>query len=364
MLYGARKNQRGVVLIMALLIVVLVTTVVVQVSWRFNLSMARNENRWHGAQARAYLEGGEQLARAILREDANEGSNVDHLGEMWAQPSQPMPTDEGWVGGQLEDAHGRFNLNTLRPPAAAIATGSGSGRAGGRQGGSTQQPLSEVDQYSAPQRRFIRFLQTIELENGPMDQTAALELVAAIVDWIDEDLNVTQGPFGEAGAEAGFYQSQDPPIYIANTEMSSVSELSLVKGVTPELYKKLEPFVVALPAKDFTMNINTVRPEVLRAFNLKGELYPLDEASWGALVEARAEMTEGIPSVDEFVNFLEAQGMIVDPAQFAKDGLGTASQYFIFTGETLVGEQVRRSKSLLFRNGGSVEVVRRTDGSF
>src|SRR5690606_9506515 len=90
----------------------LVTTIAVSVSWRFNLSMARNENRWHGSQARAYLEGGEQLARLMLREDAQLG-NTDHLGEMWAQPSEPMPTDEGWIRGRIEDAHGRINLNLL-----------------------------------------------------------------------------------------------------------------------------------------------------------------------------------------------------------------------------------------------------------
>jgi general secretion pathway protein K len=67
-------GERGVVLIMALLIVVLVTTVVVAVSWRFTLNMARNENRWHGSQARAYLEGGEQLARKVLRDDLTENA--------------------------------------------------------------------------------------------------------------------------------------------------------------------------------------------------------------------------------------------------------------------------------------------------
>lgn len=359
MLCSARKNQRGVVLIMALLIVVLVTTVVVQVSWRFNLSMARNENRWHGAQARAYLEGGEQLASMILREDAKEGP-VDHLNEMWAQRNQPLPTDEGWVGGQLEDAHGRFNLNTLVPPPPPATGGTG-----GDANRSPTEPVAPEDQFSAPQRRFIRFLQTIELESGPIDQTIALELVAAIADWIDPDSNVTQGPLGGVGAEASHYESLDPPVYISNTWMTSVSELSLIKGVTPELYKKLEPFVVALPRDNFTMNINTVRPEILRAFNVKNEFYPLDEESWAALVEARGAAEEGIASVDQFVQFLTDQGLMIDAALFDTDGLGTASHYFIFTGETLVGEQVRRSKTLLFRmSPDQVMVVRRTDGNF
>lgn len=350
---GSHRRQRGVVLIMALLIVALVTTVVVQISWRFNLSMARNENRWHGAQARAYMEGGEQLARKILMEDAKE-SQIDFLGEMWAQQGQPLPTDEGWVRGELEDAHGRFNLNSLVPPPPKPPTGD-----------NKENPIpAPEDQYSAAQRRFIRFLQTIELESGPLDQTAAFDIVAAISDWIDGDSRVTQGPFGGTGAEASEYDSLDPPVVIPNSEMTSVSELSLIKGMTPELYKKLEPYVIALPAKGFEMNINTVRPEILRAFNLKGEFFPLDEGSWGAVVEARNAALEGIASVDQFVSAVSAV-LGIDAAQFDTEGLGVASYYFIYKGETLVGEQVRRGKSLLFReNANVVDVVRRTDGNF
>lgn len=351
---GSRRRQRGVVLIMALLIVALVTTVVVQISWRFSLSMARNENRWHGAQARAYLEGGEQLARKILMEDARE-STIDFLGEAWAQVVD-LPTDEGWIRGELEDAHGRFNLNTLVPPPPQPAPD-----------GQTNPIPAPEDQYSAAQRRFIRFLQTIELESGPLDQTAAFDIVAAISDWIDGDSRVTQGPFGGTGAEASHYDSTEAPVVIPNSEMTSVSELSLIKGVTPELYKKLEPYVIALPVvgQGFDMNINTVRPEILRAFNLKKELYPLDEGLWAAMVEARNAAVEGIPSVEEFVNVLSAQGLVVDATQFDTEGLGVVSEYFIYKGETLVGEQVRRGKSLLFRESANVvDVVRRTDGNF
>lgn len=360
MLASSPHNQRGVVLIMALLIVVLVTTVVVQVSWRFNLSVARNENRWHGAQARAFMEGGEQLAMLVLRMDAQQ-TGFDSLAEDWAM-SQQMPLDaeygESYVAGQLEDAHGRFNLNSLVPPPPNPAQGAGNSR------GNNNQPIPPEDLYSAPQRRFIRFLQTIELESGPVDQATALDIVAGIADWIDQDNQVTQGPIGGVGAERNHYEGLDPPVYMPNTEMTSVSELSLIKGVTPELYKKLEPFVIALPdGKNFMMNINTVRPEMLRAFNLKEDFYPLDESSATTLLEAKGMMPEGFPSIEEFENGI-SQALGLSPGQVDTEGLDVNSLYFIFNGEAKLGEQMRRSKSLLFRNGAKVEVVRRTDGSF
>lgn len=338
------------VLIMALLIVVLVTTVVVAVSWRFTLNMARNENRWHGSQARAYLEGGEQLARKVLRDDLTENAH-DHLGELWAQAGEPLPTDEGWIRGTIEDAHGRFNLNLLKPPAPQ----------GGQQQRRRGNSNAELqDRFSEHQKRFIRLLQTIQLEEtGPVTLQAAIEIVEAIQDWLDPD----DQPSGFGGAEADYYQGLNPPYPITNGPMTSVSELSLIKGVTPALYERLVPLVIALP-EDVQMNVNTLKPELLRALNRKDVLQPLEEAEWQSLVEERAAAQEGYLDVNAFLDAPVAKALFYDATQFDATGLVTASSYFIFSAETLVGEQIRRSKSLLFRGNGDVMVVRRTDSNF
>lgn len=344
----SQADQRGMVLIMALLIVVLVTSVVVAVSWRFTLSMARNENRWHGSQARAYLEGGEQLARKILREDMIESTH-DHLAEMWAQAGEPLPTDEGWIRGTIEDAHGRFNLNLLTGPQPQQQ-----GQQQRNNGGATVQ-----DKYTENQKRFIRLLQTIELEAGPVPPQTAMEIVEAIQDWLDADGQ----PSGFGGAEADYYESMDPPYPITNGPMTSVSELSLIKGMTPEIYAKLVPLVITLP-KEAQMNINTLKPELLRALNRKENLQPLEEAEWQGLIDDRAAATEGFMDVNAFLSAPNTQVVLGDSSQFDAAGLVTSGSYFIFSAETLVGEQVRRSKTLLFRGNGDVLVVRRTDANF
>jgi general secretion pathway protein K len=346
------QRERGVILIMALLIVVLVTTVVVSVSWRFQLSMLRNENRWHGAQARAYMEGGEQLVRKILYEDRLETGEIDHLGELWMQISaQPMQTDEGWVGGSIEDGHGRFNLNLLfreQPPMGA----------------------NNPDRNKAPwellndnQRRFVRLLQTIELESGPVQYQQAMEIIDAIQDWLDPDDQIS----GFGGAEADFYRDQDPPIPIANGPMTSVSELSLIKGVTPEIYEYLLPLVIALPGGEL-MNVNTLKPELLPMLNRKSQTVPLTPDEVALLEEERAQAIEGFRSVEEFFGGVNAQALLGDGPEREQELLGVGSRYFIFAAETLTGQQIRRSKTLLFRgniNGiDHVHVVRRTDANF
>lgn len=349
------KRERGVILIMALLIVVLVTTVVVSVSWRFQLSMLRNENRWHGAQARAYMEGGEQLVRKILFEDRVETGEVDHLGEVWMQISgQPMQTDEGWVGGNIEDAHGRFNLNLL---ADDIQPQPGQNNNANR----NQDPWESLND---DQRRFVRLLQTIELESGPVQYQTAMEIVDAIRDWLDPDDQVS----GFGGAEADYYQDQEPPFPITNGPMTSVSELSLIKGMTPEIYEQLVPLVIALPQKE-PMNVNTLKPELLRMFNRKSQTLPLTPDEVTYLEEDRAQATEGFKSVDEFFNSPNVSTLLGTTADEKEtSSLTVSSRYFIFAAETLTGEQVRRAKTLLFRgdiNGiNHVHVVRRTDANF
>lgn len=337
---------------MALLIVVLVTSVVVAVSWRFMLSMARNENRWHGSQARAYMEGGEQLARKVLREDLIETGNIDHLAEVWAQAGEALPTDEGWVRGTLEDAHSRFNLNLLLPPQQQ-------NNPNGQRNPSSQN-TDPWSSFSESQRRFVRLLQTFELEAGPLQPQEAMEIVYAIQDWLDPD----DQPSGFGGAEADHYQSMDPPYPITNGPMTSVSELSLIKGVTPELYEKLVPLVIALPKDDVKMNINTLKPELLRALNNKAIQLPLDEEEAQVLVDERNAATEGFTDVGMFLDTPGVINVLGGKENFDSSDLVTASNYFIFSGETLVGEQVRRSKSLIFRNGNEVDVVRRTDSNF
>lgn len=50
---------------------------------------------------------------------------------------------------------------------------------------------------------------------------------------------------------------------VKNTFMADVSELRLIPGITPKLYEKLKPYVIALPGNDTALNLNTARPIAL-----------------------------------------------------------------------------------------------------
>jgi general secretion pathway protein K len=56
-------------------------------------------------------------------------------------------------------------------------------------------------------------------------------ITGAILDWIDPNDAVSPG-----GAESSYYQSLNPPYFAKNKPIDDLSELLLVRGVTPEIY--------------------------------------------------------------------------------------------------------------------------------
>jgi general secretion pathway protein K len=359
-------KQRGMVLILAMLIVVLVISITVGLSWRYNLSLTRSENRWHGLQARAYLEGAETLAMVVLQEDARldqeNGRLVDSLDEFWAQPSDPFPTAEGWVQGRLEDAQGRFNLNLLQQKPAAMS-----------QNPSSNLPLSQ--RFTASQKRFIRLLQTFEFEDGPIDQARAVEITEAVIDWIDVDQAVS----GFGGAETPYYQQLDPPTTPPNLPMVSVSELIHIKGMTAELYRALLPYVIALP-ESANLNVNTMPLALMRTLAGANDFSPLLEADAQLLMDERSGMggdteapTNGNQMAPPTGGFESVQALESSPVLTAllsaaggldTDGLVVDSHYFLLFSEARVGDKVSDGASMLKQENAKVTVIRRTDAHF
>lgn len=351
------QRQRGVALVLAMMIVTLVALVAVEVSWRFELSMSRSANRWQGVQAKAYLEGAEQLAMVVLQEDLknDETKEADHLGEPWAAENAPFPTDHGWVSGRIEDAHGRFNLNLMTPVPGKCRNG------GDPEPTSGQCPLLQpgCQSYTPAQQMFVRLLQTVNLGDQEeviyLDQNVAEEITEAVIDWLDEDSNLT----GFGGAESDYYESLEPPLAIANQEMVSVSELQVIKGMTPELYRQLLPLIIALPQEQVPrMNLNTLKPQILRTVKsvTQCDLVPHDEEVGQALAEfmQAGEFTDWQMVTDDPAvptDWMQTGGQQLDINQTLFD-FGP-SMYFLLFSEAGIGDDyVRRGQSLIRREGG------------
>ncbi|MEO9330777.1 type II secretion system minor pseudopilin GspK [Ectopseudomonas guguanensis] len=308
------RRQSGVALITVLLVVAVVTVVCAGLIARQQLSIRSSANQLHVNQAWHYALGGETLAKAVLERDVRRGDPrqpVDHLLEPWARPLT-FPLDEGGeLRVRIVDPSARFNLNSLV-----------------RQG--------------RPNELAVLRLRRLLLRLG-IDKPYAERLL----DWLDTDSE----PQGGNGAEDGQYLLATPPYRAANREVTDVSELRLLLEMDEADYRRLLPFVSALPGEAL-LNVNTASAMVLSS--LSDGLTP-DTAT--ALIAARG--AEGYPSPAAFA----AQPALAGMGEQVVQGLAVGSQYFEVFSEVSLGERRVVLRSLLQRsNDGQVSVLARDLG--
>ncbi|MFT7561166.1 MAG: general secretion pathway protein K, partial [Flavobacteriales bacterium] len=160
----------------------------------------------------------------------------------------------------------------------------------------------------------------------------------------------------------------EPPLTINNGPMASVSELLRIKGMTPILYQRLLPHIVALDIS-IGLNINTANLTVLRSINVgnNGEPLSLDDAQM-LLSDIQSDVPETADDFKGMPNMSSLYGSTGSGANSAVNidtsGLAFKSDYFILNGTLLVGDHVERSKSLISRSESNAKVIRRTDANF
>lgn len=297
------NSQRGVAIIMVLLIVALATVLAAFLAQQQQLWQRQVESQYDRAQARRLGIAGIDWARAVLADDA--GANLtDHEGEVWALRMPAMPVDKGEVQGVIEDRQGLFNLNSL------VSNGQS----------------SEEDVA-----RFQRLLVLLDL---PID------LAASLADWMDSD---SQAHF-PGGAEDSYYLSLAEPRRAANRPLVELGELSAVKGFNEHSIERLRPFVSVLPITG-AVNVNFAPAEVLTAVIPDMKLSDARQ-----LVLAR----HGNPfkDIDDFTRRMPASY-----GQMDKKLLSVKSDFFWVTGRSKVANSSLATQALLKRAAGWPTVV-------
>jgi general secretion pathway protein K len=306
----ARRRQRGVAAITAILIVAIATIVAVNMLWRTRLDQRRTEAMLVADQGWLFLRGAEDWAADILRIDRQEtGPDSDHLGELWANELEPLPIDGGFIAGRIEDLHGRFNVNNLITAAG------------------------EADPLAIEQ--FARLLASIELDP---------DLATVVADWIDAD---TQPGFPR-GAEDGAYTGLEVPYRPPNLPITSTSELMAIEGFDAESYRRLAPFIAALPPGT-RLNVNTASAEVLASLS---EELTVEEALM--LIEDRGEA--------DFPDYELTFSERLTPEMMGR--IDETSRFFRLTGIVSIGATEITMYSLLDRdNQGFARPVFRSLGT-
>ncbi|RLQ23893.1 general secretion pathway protein GspK [Seongchinamella sediminis] len=320
------------------MIFALCAALIVAMKSDFERLYQRGGNIFVTEQSRAYLRGAEGLATlALLADwdvDQQQGEAAkDTLEDIWAREEVPYPLDEGgWLSGRLEDLQGRFNLNHLADKAEE---------------GEGKPP------YTAAQAQFVRLLLAVTDER--LGESEAMAIARSIGDWLDAD---SQPRFD--GAEDDYYAGLTPAYRASNQPMLSVTELRAVKGMSPELYQALEPWVTVWPLQPGPLNIHTAPAMVLRSLGPDDSLRPLGEADALSLVAQRCD--SGFADIGEFLNH-PALADSKDRMTASQALLDEQTGYFLLRARVEVAGRNQRLYSVLERKNRRVSVLSRaTDG--
>jgi type II secretory pathway component PulK len=236
------SSRRGFVLILVLVVIALLTLAGFTFSELMFTERKAAVISGRQGQALAAAESGIQMARNFLRKDMD---TQNQLGGYYDNPSlfrgvlvteDVNPADRtrftivspslendiapGGVRFGLENESCRLNLNTLMVIDKANKKSSQSDDSSASPNTSSSSGSSQSE--SSTPKTAVDILMKLP---GMTE-----EIANAILDWMDSDSEARQN-----GAEADYYSGNQPAYSPANGPLTSIEELLLVRGVTPEL---------------------------------------------------------------------------------------------------------------------------------
>jgi general secretion pathway protein K len=158
----------------------------------------------------------------------------------------------------------------------------------------------------------------------------------SIADWIDTD----NAP-APNGAEDDSYQGRPAPYRTAARLIGDVSEIRAVRGMTPQFYERLRPWLCALPAAQLSpINVNTLRPDQAPLLAMIAPTaIPVDRAR--ALLSSRPALGWGTAE-DALRGFGGGEGAGVPSGQ-----LQVRSRWFLLTQTVTVESAVLEEQALI-----------------
>lgn len=195
------RPQRGMALLIALVLMAVMTSLVITLFSRLTQQTALAAREQQYQQASGYLTSAESLALSTLRRSLATASRV-HLGQAWAAATPSFPVPQGAIAVTLSDGQACFNINAL---------------AG-----------TSIEQRALAARQFVALLLRLGVAGERAEKVTQ---------------KVTQSLAG------------------GSTLFIDISELRAVEGIDAALYNRLTAVLCALPQADQHINVNTLRVE-------------------------------------------------------------------------------------------------------
>jgi len=323
----APRQQRGVVLVVVLIIVALVALIATQINSQLLLNERRTTNILHTDQAWQYALGAEALASSYLNEALKDDPDRAHLGQPWAKSEFYFPVDGGAMRGHISDLSTCFNINALLAKK----------KKAGNPGAAPNEPVKAANEQTLTgnAQLLLRLFEQLV----PNESVSPQALVSTLIDWLDDDSD----PVNTDGAEDYDYQGLKIPYRTGNGPLGAISELRTVRGFSPEIYRKLRPYLCVLPDSQYLrINFNTLPPERAELLTMLFDNLPVETAR--SLLQSRPK--NGFKDKDAFRN---ASGMPADakPSALGETIYAQNTDYFLLSAEVVVGPGRARVESVL-----------------
>lgn len=223
------KNESGFALILTLVVTALMVAVVVEMIHQVYVDTSLSRGFRDGQQASILAESG-VTGGAKLLQTALSGRSYTALTDLWATPIK-LNDEAGSLEISISEESGKINVNSL------------------------VQPNGEYEPFT--QSALQRLGKRLAVPENIWSATA---------DWIDSDDLPRSG-----GMETPYYRTLKPAYSASNGKLKTLMELTLVNGITPEIFSKLQPFLTIYADQSGspvpTVNINTASKEVLAALD-------------------------------------------------------------------------------------------------
>jgi general secretion pathway protein K len=315
------KNNRG----RALLMTILIISLILIITLRFNTSMRSSLTNAANLQDAIALDNMAKSvfnsARAVLSVDAEE-SGFDTLHEDWANLAAAAQFfavffDRGRGGMNITDHSGRLQVNSLLQ--------------------------KKEDAWIINEEQKKIWINLLSAEEFELAEDEALNIVEAIIDWIDED----DEPLGFGGAESSYYQGLDSPYAPRNGPMEFIEELLLISGISNELYFGTNEIpglanLVTPHGTDGKININTADAFVLGALSDQ-----IDQDMVDGMLTYREDEENDLGDPEWFRSFVPGD-IIIPPALIT-----TSSSYFEILTEVALGNMRKKVRGMVVRGPGS-----------
>jgi general secretion pathway protein K len=304
---GRLKNESGFALILTLVVTALMVAVVVEMIHQVYVDTSLSRGFRDGQQASILAESGATGGAKLLQMGLS-GRDYTSLSDRWATPLK-LDDAAGSLEITVSEESGKININGLV------------------QQGGEYEPFTQ----GALQRLGTR----LKLPG---------DVWGAVADWIDSDDLPRSG-----GVETPYYRALKPPYSTRNGKLMTLTELSLVKGFTPEILGKMRPYLTnfsdnsPLPK----VNINTAPKEVLAALDDR-----IDDRMTERILEERR--LQPFKSIGEFSRVPELNSIAMGPG---KGILTVKGNLFRIVSVARVKDSGRTVEAVVRLSGGTPEFL-------